>query len=36
LFPVGGILNRVLIALAFGWVTITAGRLLGNTGVRAR
>ena len=36
LFPVGGILNRVLIALAFGWVTITAGRLLRNTGIRAR
>ena len=28
LFFVGGILNRVLIALAFGWVTISAGRLL--------
>ena len=36
LFPVGGILNRVLLALAFGWVTITAGRLLRNTGTRAR
>jgi hypothetical membrane protein len=36
LFPVGGILNRVLIALAFAWVTITAGRLLRNTGTRAR
>jgi hypothetical membrane protein len=30
LFPIGGILNRVLIALAFGWVTITAARLLRN------
>jgi hypothetical protein len=28
LFWVGGILNRALIALAFGWVTVTAGRLL--------
>jgi hypothetical protein len=27
LFSVGGILNRVLIALSFGWVTITAVRL---------
>ena len=36
LFPVGGILNRVLIALAFGWVTITAARLLKNTKGRAR
>jgi hypothetical membrane protein len=36
LFPVGGILNRVLIALAFGWVTITAARHFKNTGVRAR
>jgi hypothetical membrane protein len=36
LFFVGGILNRVLIALAFAWVTITAGRLLRNTGIRAR
>jgi hypothetical membrane protein len=36
LFPVGGILNRALLALAFGWVTITAGRLLRNTGTRAR
>jgi hypothetical membrane protein len=36
LFPVGGILNRVLIVLAFGWVTITASRLFKNTGVRAR
>jgi hypothetical membrane protein len=36
LFFVGGILNRVLIALAFAWVTITAGRLLWNTGIRAR
>lgn len=30
LFFVGGILNRVLIALSFGWVTITAVRLLGH------
>ena len=36
LFPVGGILNRVLIALAFGWVTITAARLFKYTGGRAR
>jgi hypothetical membrane protein len=36
LFFVGGILNQVLIALAFGWVTITAGRLLRNTVTRAR
>jgi hypothetical membrane protein len=36
LFSVGGILNRVLITLAFGWVTITAGRLLRNTGNHAR
>lgn len=36
LFPVGGILNRVLIVLAFGWVTITASRLFKNTRVRAR
>jgi len=36
LFPIGGILNRVLIALAFGWVTITAARLARNTKVRAR
>ena len=36
LFPVGGILNRVLIALAFGWVTITAARLARNTKVRTR
>jgi len=28
LFFVGGILNRVLIALSFGWVTITASQLL--------
>jgi hypothetical membrane protein len=36
LFPVGGILNRVLIALAFGWVTITAARLVKDTRGRAR
>jgi hypothetical membrane protein len=36
LFPVGGILNRVLIALAFGWVTITAARLFKNSRGRAR
>jgi hypothetical membrane protein len=36
LFFIGGILNRVLIALAFGWVTITVGRLLRNMGTRAR
>lgn len=36
LFPIGGILNRVLIALAFGWVTITAARLVKNTKVRSR
>ena len=36
LFPIGGILNRVLIALAFGWVTITAARLLRNPRTRAR
>jgi hypothetical membrane protein len=36
LFPIGGILNRVLIALAFGWVTITAARLAKNTKVRTR
>jgi hypothetical membrane protein len=36
LFFVGGILNRVLIALAFGWVTTTAGRLLRNTVTCAR
>jgi hypothetical membrane protein len=35
LFFVGGILNRVLIALSSGWVTITAVRLLGrNEGSR--
>jgi hypothetical membrane protein len=36
LFPVGGILNRVLIALAFGWVTVTAARLARNAKGRAR
>jgi hypothetical membrane protein len=36
LFPIGGILNRVLIALAFGWVTITAARLVKNTKVSIR
>jgi hypothetical membrane protein len=36
LFPVGGILNRVLIVLAFGWVTITAARLAKNAKGRAR
>jgi hypothetical membrane protein len=36
LFFVGGILNRVLIALAFGWITITAARLFKNTRGRAR
>ena len=30
LFPIGGILNRVLIALAFGWVTITAAPSFGT------
>jgi hypothetical membrane protein len=35
LFFVGGIINRVLIALSFGWVTITAGRLIGS-GRKAR
>ena len=34
LFSVGGILNRVLIALSFGWVTITAARLLRSTRAR--
>ena len=34
LFAVGGILNRVLISLAFGWVTITAARLLRSTRAR--
>ena len=36
LFWIGGVLNRILIALAFAWVTITAVRLLRNTGTRAR
>ena len=35
LFAIGGILNRVLIALAFGWVTITAARLVKNARVRS-
>jgi hypothetical membrane protein len=36
LFFVGGILNRVLITLAFGWVTITAWRLFRERGQGAR
>jgi hypothetical membrane protein len=36
LFFVGGVLNRALIALAFGWVTITAARLFKNAKGRAR
>jgi hypothetical protein len=36
LFPVGGILNRALIALTFGWVTITAAGLVKNTDGHAR
>jgi hypothetical protein len=28
LFPVGGLLNRALIAVIRGWITVTAGRLL--------
>jgi ABC-type spermidine/putrescine transport system permease subunit II len=35
LFFVGGILNRVLITLAFGWVTITAWMLFRDRGQRA-